>query len=232
MWDLAVLGIVPGLRLAAPRDADSLREQLREALDVDDGPTVVRFPKGALGPAVPACRRIGAVEVLREAPTPDVLCVTVGPMATLGLDVADRAAVQGVGVTVVDPCWVEPVPIELVALAAAHRLVVTIEDGVRGGFGSALAAALRDAEVDVPLRDFALPDEFLAQGSRAQVLAWAGLSPQSVARRVIEAVARLDGGGDVVGREDLLTGLTGDSRTESGAAGDGAGGGGLGHERG
>jgi 1-deoxy-D-xylulose-5-phosphate synthase len=195
MWDLAILGIVPGLRIAAPRDGDRLREQLRAAVDVTDGPTVVRFPKGPVSPVVPARRRVGGVDVLREPAPPaasDVLCVTVGPMAALGLEVADRAAGQGVEVTVVDPCWVRPVPDELVEMARHHRLVVTVEDGVRGGFGAALSAALRDNELDVPLREFALPDAFLAQGSRAQVLAAAGLTGQTVARRIVEAMARLD----------------------------------------
>jgi 1-deoxy-D-xylulose-5-phosphate synthase len=196
MWDLALLGIVPGLRLAAPRDADRLREQLRAAVDVTDAPTVIRFPKGPVGPVVPAARRAGGVDVLAEpgsALARDVLCVTVGPMAGLGLEVAERAAGQGVGVTVVDPCWVKPVPPALLDLARQHRLVITIEDGVRGGFGAALSAALRDADLDVPLREFALPDEFLPQGTRGQVLTGAGLNAQTVARRVIEAVARLDG---------------------------------------
>ncbi len=200
MWDLSILGVVPGIRVAAPRDAGTLREELTEAVETDDGPTVLRFPKGAVIDAVPAVRRIGVVDVLREpanstrdAPA-DVLLVCVGAFGQLGLDVADRLADQGIGVTVVDPRWVLPVPPALVELAAGHRLVVSVEDcGRHGGFGSALAAALRDADCDVPLRDLGLPQRFLEHGSRSDVLAAAGLTAQDVARRVTEWAAHLAG---------------------------------------
>ena len=141
VWDLSILGIVPGMRVAAPRDAATLREELREALAVDDGPTAVRFPKGAVGEDVPAVDRVGGMDVLArgliDGRADDVLLVAVGAMGRLGLDVAARAAQQGIGVTVVDPRWVAPVPPELVELARGYRLVVTVEDGgVVGGVGS------------------------------------------------------------------------------------------------
>ncbi|MGH3881613.1 MAG: 1-deoxy-D-xylulose-5-phosphate synthase [Actinophytocola sp.] len=194
MWDLSVLGAVPGIRIAAPRDAGTLSEELGEALTVSDGPTVLRFPKASVGADIPALERLGTVDVLRH-PTGDrhVLLVTVGAFAEMGLAAADRLEDQGIGVTVVDPRWVTPVPAELVDLAAQHRLVVTVEDGGRhGGVGWALAAALRDADVDTPLRDLAIPQEFHGQGTRAEVLVRLGLSAQQVARKVTEwAVDRL-----------------------------------------
>jgi 1-deoxy-D-xylulose-5-phosphate synthase len=194
MWDLSILQLVPGLRLAAPRDAATLREELREALAVDDGPTAVRFPKGAIGDDVPAVERIGTVDVLRRAPEDGVLLIAVGAMARLGLEVAQRAAAQGIGVTVVDPRWVAPVPAELVELARSYRLVITVEDGGRtGGVGSQVSQALRDADVDVPARDVGIPQRFLDHASRAEVLAEIGLTAQEVARQVVETVARLDG---------------------------------------
>ncbi len=194
MWDLSLLQLVPGLRLAAPRDGATLREELREAVAVDDGPTAVRFPKGAVGDDIPAVERIGAVDVLRRGSSDDVLLVAVGSMARLGLEVADRAAAQGIGVTVVDPRWVSPVARELVELARSYRLVVSVEDNGRvGGAGSLLAQALRDADVDVPVRDMGIPQRFLDHATRVQVLAEIGLTPQEVARRVVETVARLDG---------------------------------------
>ena len=194
MWDLSLLQLVPGMRLAAPRDAATLREELREALAVDDGPTALRFPKGAIGDDVPAVERLGVVDVLRRAPDDDVLLVAVGAMARLGLDVAERAAAQGVGVTVVDPRWVTPVAPELVELARSYRLVLTVEDNGRvGGVGSLVSQALRDADVDVPARDLGIPQRFLDHASRAQTLADIGLTAQDVARRVIETMARLDG---------------------------------------
>jgi 1-deoxy-D-xylulose-5-phosphate synthase len=197
MWDLSILGVVPGIRVAAPRDADSLAIELREAVAIGDGPTVLRFPKASVGGEVPAIDRIGPVDVLRR-PGPgdnaDVLLVTVGAFAELGLAAAARLADQGIGVTVVDPRWIFPVPGELARLAAAHKLVVTVEDsGRHGGFGWALAAALRDADVDVPLRDLGVPNEFHDQGTRSEVFVRLGLTAQNVSRRITEWAADLLG---------------------------------------
>ncbi|MEV6898129.1 1-deoxy-D-xylulose-5-phosphate synthase [Amycolatopsis sp. NPDC051372] len=190
MWDLSLLGMVPGMRVAAPRDPGTLREELREAVAVQDGPTALRFSKGTVGADLPAVERLGTVDVLRrprESCTPDVLLVAVGSFGKLGLAAADRLADQGIGVTVVDPRWVVPVPAELVALAEQHKLVVTVEDsGRHGGFGSALAAVLRDADCDVPLRDLAVPQGFHEHGSRDEVLDRVGLTAQDVARRITE----------------------------------------------
>ena len=198
MWDLSVLSVVPGIRIAAPRDAATLREELREAVAVTDGPTVVRFPKGAVGEDLPAIERRGPVDVLRRAPDDDVLLVAVGPHARLGLEVAERCAAQGIGVTVVDPRWVAPVAPELVALAASYGLVVTVEDGGRvGGVGSQVSQALRDAGVDVPVRDVGIPRRFLDHGSIAQVNAEIGLTAQEVARQVVETAARAEPALDV-----------------------------------
>ena len=193
IWDLSILGVVPGLRIAAPRDAATLREELREAVAVDDGPTVLRFPTGSVPPDIPALRRIGVVDVLAESTRKDVLLVAVGAFGQLGVEVAARVGEQGYGVTVVDPRWVRPIPAELVALAADHRLVVTVEDGVRaGGIGDALAQALRDADVRVPLRDLGIPVAWHPHGSRAEILADLGLTAQDVARNVTGWISSLD----------------------------------------
>jgi len=191
MWDLSILGAVPGIRIAAPRDAGTLSEELGEALAVSDGPTVLRFPKASVGADIAALERRGTVDVLRRpAGEGHVLLVTVGAFAELGLAAADRLEDQGIGVTVVDPRWVTPVPPALVELAAEHRLVVTVEDGGRhGGFGWSLAAALRDADVDTPLRDLGIPQEFHGQGTRSEVLVRLGLTAQQVARKVTEWTA-------------------------------------------
>jgi 1-deoxy-D-xylulose-5-phosphate synthase len=143
---------------------------------------------------VPAVDRIGSLDVLRRERGDDVLLVTVGAMGRLGLDVAERAAAQGIGVTVVDPRWAAPVSPDLVELARRYRLVVTVEDNGRtGGIGASVSQALRDADVDVPARDIGVPQRFLDHGSRAQVLGEIGLTAQEVARRVVETIARLDG---------------------------------------
>ncbi|MFP8962425.1 1-deoxy-D-xylulose-5-phosphate synthase [Streptomyces nanhaiensis] len=199
MWDMSILQVVPGLRIAAPRDADQLRAQLREAVEVKDAPTVVRFSKGAVGPSVPAVSTVGGMDVLREARTeegerPDVLLVSVGALAPMCLEVADLLDKQGISATVVDPRWVKPVDEALPPLADRHRVVVTVEDNSRvGGVGSAIAQALRDAGVDVPLRDFGIPPKFLDHASRGEVLAEIGLTAPDIARQVTGLVAKLDG---------------------------------------
>jgi 1-deoxy-D-xylulose-5-phosphate synthase len=190
VWDLSILGVVPGLRLAAPRDAVTLCEELREAVAVADGPTVVRFPTGAVPPDLPALRRAGGVDVLAESDRHDVLLVAVGAFGHLG--VAAAALLPDHGVTVVDPRWVRPVPAELVSMARDHRLVVTVEDGVRaGGVGDALAKALRDAGVPVPLRDLGVPVGWHPHGSRAELLEDLGLTAPEVAATINGWMAQL-----------------------------------------
>ncbi|HVT20150.1 MAG TPA: 1-deoxy-D-xylulose-5-phosphate synthase [Mycobacteriales bacterium] len=190
MWDLAVLGLVPGMRVAAPRDASRLRQLLREAVSDDRGPTAVRFPKAAVDDDIAAVDRLGDMDVLRRDEDSDVLIVAVGPQAQLALDVASRVAAQGVGVTVVDPRWVLPVDAALPALAADHSQVVVIEDGVvAGGVGVAVARELRTRRIPVAVRQVALPQEFIAHGERAAVLAECGLSAQEIARSVVESLA-------------------------------------------
>ncbi|WP_030177846.1 1-deoxy-D-xylulose-5-phosphate synthase [Streptomyces sp. NRRL S-813] len=196
MWDMSILQVVPGLRLAAPRDADQVRAQLREAVEVKDAPTVVRFSKGAVGPAVPAVGRVGGMDVLREpgTDTPDVLLVSVGALAPMCLEIAVLLDKQGISTTVVDPRWVKPVDEAMAPLAERHRVVVTVEDNSRvGGVGSTIAQALRDAGVDVPLRDFGIPPRFLDHASRAEVMAEVGLTAPDIARQVTGLVSRLDG---------------------------------------
>ncbi len=195
MWDLSILGIVPGMRVAAPRDGARLREELGEAVEVSDGPTAVRFPKGDVGEDIPAIERRGGVDVLAlpaEGLSDDVLVVAVGPFAAMALAIAERLRNQGIGVTVVDPRWVLPVPAEIATMAAGHKLVVTLEDnGVHGGVGSAVSGALRHAEIDVPCRDAALPQEFFDHASRGEVLAAVGLTEQNIARQITGWVAAL-----------------------------------------
>lgn len=192
-WDMSMLGIVPGMRVAAPRDAARLREELGEALDVGDGPTALRFPKGDVGEDIPALRRVGVVDVLAEPASglaADVLLVSVGAFGAMALAVAERLRNQGIGVTVVDPRWVLPVPEALRDLALAHKLVVTLEDhGVAGGIGSAVSAALRHNDIDVPCRDVGVPQQFLAHASRKEVLADVGLTEQNIARQITGWVA-------------------------------------------
>jgi 1-deoxy-D-xylulose-5-phosphate synthase len=196
MWDMSFLQVVPGLRIAAPRDGATLRAELREAVAVADAPTVVRFPKGAVPADVPAVERCGTLDVLRRAGAAgrDILLVSVGAMSGACLGAADRLAARGHGVTVVDPRWVKPVDPGLVDLAARYRLVVTVEDNsLAGGVGAAVARALRESRVDVPLRGFGIPTQFLEQGSRAELLDTLGLTAASLADAVQAEFTALDG---------------------------------------
>ncbi len=193
MWDLSLLGLVPGMRVAAPRDEPNLREELREAVAVSDGPTALRYPKTPMGEPIPALRRAGQVDVLREDEVATVLIVAIGAMAALALEVADRVAAQGLRLTVVDPRWIQPVDPALVEFAGRHRLVVTMEDsGRHGGTGSRLSQVLRDQEIDVPTRDIGIPQRFLDHGLPAEVKAGVGHTAQGIARRVSEWAARLE----------------------------------------
>jgi 1-deoxy-D-xylulose-5-phosphate synthase len=191
MWDLSILSVVPGLRVAAPRDATRLRQLLREAVEHDAGPTAVRFPKASVGDEdIDGIDRVGGMDVLRRDEGADVLIVGVGALAPLALDVAERVSAQGLPVTVVDPRWVLPVDASLPALAAAHSLVVVIEDNGRvGGVGDAVARELRSRRVDVDVATFGLPQEFLPVGKRASILRQSGLSAQEIARAVVAAAS-------------------------------------------
>jgi 1-deoxy-D-xylulose-5-phosphate synthase len=196
MWDGSILQVIPGLRVAAPRDGSRIAELLNEAVEVQTGPTVLRWPKGKVGAEAEAVGKLGTMDVL-AAPDgkaglgEDVLLIGAGPMAVTCVEAAARLADHGIGVTVVDPRWVKPVDPAVVTAARRHRLVTVVEDNGRaGGFGDAVSRLLRDHDVDVPVKTFGLPQEFLAHGSREEILDAAGLTPQHLARQITEAVAR------------------------------------------
>ena len=190
MWDLALLNIVPNIRIAAPRDAERLREELDEAVAVEDAPTVIRFPKGEVGDEIPALERLDdGVDLLFREGDEDVLLVGIGPFARTALDVAQRLRAQGIGATVIDPRWVVPVAGSLVDLAARHRLVITLEDGIRvGGIGTRVRQVLREASIDTAVDELGLPDEFIDHASRDEILADTGLTPAKIAQDVVAQV--------------------------------------------
>lgn len=194
MWDMSMVQIIPGLHLAAPRDATRLREELREAVAIADVPSVVRYSKGTVGAEVDAIERLSdGVDVLARRPQGsagnDVLIVSVGTMSELALDVADRLGDQGISTTVVDPRWVLPVRQSIIALASHHRLVICLEDGVRaGGVGSRIRQEMRAAGVDTALNEVGLPVEFLDHGSRQEVLERVGITAQQITHDVVAQV--------------------------------------------
>lgn len=192
MWDMAMLSVVPGLHLAAPRDESTLRRALRESVVISDAPSVVRFPKGALGPDIPSVRAQGGVDVLFEHDQDevDVLIVAIGSFCALALDVGARLRDQGITTRVVDPRWALPVNEELVEMSRQGRRVVVIEDGVRvGGIGAGVSQAMQDAHVVTPTRLFGIPRTFLPHGKRQQILEHIGLTSQQISRDIVEWVA-------------------------------------------
>ncbi|MCZ4066714.1 1-deoxy-D-xylulose-5-phosphate synthase [Microbacterium sp. H37-C3] len=190
IWDLAMLQLVPGVRIAAPRDAERLREVFREAVEIEDAPTVVRYPKGSVGDELPAVERLDdGTDVLVRGESDDVLIVGIGPMARLGIEVAERLRAQGIGATVIDPRWVVPVARSVVDLAAGHRLVITIEDGIRvGGIGTRIRQVLREAGIDTAVDELGLPDEFIDHAERDEILDDAGLTAAKIAHDVVAQV--------------------------------------------
>ena len=202
MWDMSILQVVPGLRIAAPRDGARLRELLREAVRVPDAPTVVRFPKGPPIADVEAVDRAGGCDVLVRSGAKDVLLVGIGSMAAVSVEVAGRLRAQGIGVTVVDPRWVKPVDPALVDLARDHRLVVSVEDnGIVGGCGAVLLQTLNEARVDTPVRLKGIPQRFLGHAKRTKILEDCGLTDKAIARGIVEDVTALDHGATLVNVE-------------------------------
>ena len=187
IWDLALTGIVPTMHVAAPRDGARLRELLREALDISDAPSMVRFPKGAVQVDIPAFERRDGIDILYRGESADVLMISVGAMAALAVEAASQAYREGVGVTVIDPRWVKPLPQSLVAMAQRYTSVVVLEDGIRhGGIASSISELLRDAGVHVPLHSIGVPLEFLEHSKRNEILGDIGITAQNIARSVVE----------------------------------------------
>ncbi|MFP1602296.1 1-deoxy-D-xylulose-5-phosphate synthase [Microbacterium sp. 2216-1] len=190
VWDLAMLQMVPGIRIAAPRDGERLREALDEAVAVDDAPTVIRYPKGDTPHQIVAVeRRADGTDVLFRGNTEDVLIVATGAFAELGLKAAQSLETHGIGVTVIDPRWVIPVQQSVIDLSARHRLVITLEDGIRaGGIGTRVRQVLRESGVDTAVDELGLPDEFIDHATRDEILADAGLTAEKITADVIAQI--------------------------------------------
>lgn len=190
IWDLSMLGVIPGVRVAAPRDGSSLRALLREAVAVSDAPTVVRYPKGAVGADIVAVERHEGYDLLVRHGDGEVLVVGIGAMASVAVEVGERLSAQGYGALVVDPRWVKPLHASVVELAREASLVIVIEDGIRqGGIGSAMSQAMGDLGLDTPIRTFGVDQGFLPQAKRARLLVEAGLTAQDITRSAIENLA-------------------------------------------
>ena len=189
MWDLSMLAMVPDIRVAAPRDGRRLQELLVEAIDVDDRPTVLRYPKGSLPNEVPTVESLGGLDVLYRSDAPAALIISIGALADECVAAAEKLAAGGVAVDVVDPRWVLPVSADLVDTAAKYPLVVTVEDnGRHGGVGANIEQALADADATSTVRTLGIPQEFLPVGKRAAMLAAFGLTAEGIATTVTSSL--------------------------------------------
>ena len=187
IWDLALTGIVPTMHVAAPRDGARLKELLREAVSINDAPSMVRFPKGAVQVDIPAFERRDGIDVLYRGESADVLMISVGAMAAIAVEAASSAYREGVGVTVIDPRWVKPLPDSLVRMAERYKSVVVLEDGIRhAGIGSAISEMFRDAGVLIPLHSIGVPLEFIEHSKRGEILSDIGITAQNISRSVVE----------------------------------------------
>lgn len=187
IWDLALTGIVPTLHVAAPRDAVRLRETLRESLQISGAPSLIRFPKGAVQGDIPAFERRDGVDVLYRGESADVLLISVGAMAAIAVEAASQAYREGVGVTVIDPRWVKPLPPSLISLAQRYKSVVVLEDGIRhAGIASAISELFREAGLNVALHSIGVPLEFIEHSKRAQILEDLGITAQRISRDIVE----------------------------------------------
>ena len=187
IWDLALTGIVPTMRVAAPRDAARLRETLREALDVSDAPTAVRFPKGTVQTDIPAFERRDGVDVLYRGESADVLLISIGALASVAVEAASQAYREGVGVTVIDPRWVKPLPVSLITMAQRYKSIVVLEDGIKhGGIASSISELFREASLSVPIHSIGIPLEFIEHSKRAEILEDLGITAQKISRDIVE----------------------------------------------
>lgn len=186
IWDLALTGIVPTLHVAAPRDGERVRETLREALEISDAPTLIRFPKGAINPDIPAFERRDGIDVLYRGESVDILLVSIGAFAQVAVEAAAQAYREGVGVTVIDPRWVKPLPKSLVTMAQRYKRVVVIEDGIKhGGIASTISELFRESGLNVPVHSIGVPLAFLEHAKRAQILEDLGITVQNITRSLV-----------------------------------------------
>jgi 1-deoxy-D-xylulose-5-phosphate synthase len=186
IWDLALTGIIPTLHVAAPRDGQQLRETLREAVDISDAPSLIRFPKGAINSDIPAFERRDGIDVLYRGESADILLVSVGAFASIAVESAAQAYREGVGVTVIDPRWVKPLPKSLVTMAQRYKSVVVLEDGIKhGGIASTISELFRDAQLNVAVHSIGIPLTFLEHAKRSEILEDLGITVQNITRSLV-----------------------------------------------
>jgi 1-deoxy-D-xylulose-5-phosphate synthase len=195
IWDLALTGIIPTMHVAAPRDGARLREVLAESIQITDAPSMLRYPKGEVIADIPAFERRDGIDVLYRGESADVLLISVGAMAAMAVEAASQAYREGVGVTVIDPRWIKPLPQSLVTMATRYKSVVVLEDGIRhGGIASTISEMFRDAGLQVPIHSIGVPLTFLEHAKRGQILSELGITAQQISLSIVEWSASLKDG--------------------------------------
>jgi 1-deoxy-D-xylulose-5-phosphate synthase len=187
MWDLALTGIVPGLHVGAPRDGTRLKELLNESIEISKAPSLIRFPKGGVNPDIPAFERKDGIDILYRGESPDVLLISVGAMAPMAVEAAASAYREGVGVTVIDPRWIKPLPMSaLASKAERYAQIVVIEDGIaHGGVASTLSEELRRRGISTPIHSIGVPLTFIEHSKRNEILDDLGITAQTIARQIV-----------------------------------------------
>jgi 1-deoxy-D-xylulose-5-phosphate synthase len=187
IWDLALTGIIPTAHVAAPRDGKLLHELLGECLAINDAPSIIRFPKGAVAKDLPAFERREGIDILYRGDSADILLISIGAMAAIAVDAAAQAYREGVGVTVLDPRWVKPLPAQvLIAMARRYTRVVVLEDGIKhGGIASTLSEIFRENSLETPIHSIGVPLEFIEHSKRSEILEDLGITVQNVTRQLV-----------------------------------------------
>ncbi|MDR0488867.1 MAG: 1-deoxy-D-xylulose-5-phosphate synthase [Propionibacteriaceae bacterium] len=192
IWDLSILGDIPGIRVAAPRDSQTLTRTLTQAVGERTHPTAIRFPKGEVPSQITPVRQESGLDILADHETPEVTIIGYGPMTHLALGVAHELESQEIAVRVIDPVWVLPVSSDLVSLAGQSTIVVTLEDGIDdGGVGQKLEICLADASSPAVVMRWAVPTSFVPQGTREVILEDLGFTVPQIVEHVLQKLASL-----------------------------------------
>jgi 1-deoxy-D-xylulose-5-phosphate synthase len=195
-FDVAYLGCLPGFVLMASADEAELVHMVATQVAIDDRPSALRYPRGeGLGVVMPAqgkALEIGKGRIVREGHK--VALLSYGARLGECLKAADELAALGLSTTVADARFAKPLDTDLVLrLAREHEVLVTIEEGSVGGFGSYVLQTLSDngaLDTGLKVRTMVLPDVFLDQDSPAAMYATAGLDARGIVTRVFEALGK------------------------------------------
>ena len=185
IWDLALTGIVPHMHVGAPRDGARVKELLRQCIAIDNAPSMIRFPKGAIPADIPALDRIDGIDILHRGDTNRVLVISIGSMAAMALEVVQLAHKESIEVTVIDPLWVKPMSSNVIALCAKYSTVVVMEDGIKhAGIASTISESLREAGSSCSVHSIGVPLEFIEHSKRNEILDDLKITPAAIVQQI------------------------------------------------